>query len=58
MDKKAEMDDWQSVVETTYEITKIMFGRGKTYDLTIANTLGIAGEYQVLIHNMHFHRIK
>ena len=58
MDKKAELDDWQSVVETTYGITKIMFGRGKAYDLTIAKTLGIAGEYQVLTHNTHFHRIK
>ena len=47
MTGEGEDEEWNSIVETTYEVAKAMFGRKKAYDEIIAKGLDIAGEYQV-----------
>jgi len=46
MTERSKPEDWENIVETTFKIAETMIGRGKTYDLTIAKTLKIAGRYQ------------
>lgn len=51
MTERSIEEEWKNIVETTFKITETMFGRGKTYDLSIAKALNIAGRYQDWLDN-------
>ena len=40
-------DDWDAIVETTYDVANQHYSMGEPYDFILARVLRVAGEYQV-----------
>ena len=47
MSDSSEDEEWDSVVESTCKVVNNKAAHGLAYDLTIAKTLNVAGNYQV-----------
>ena len=43
-------EDWEAVVDTTYNVVEEQLGRGTAFDSTLARTLQVHGLYEVNIN--------
>ena len=44
-------DDWQEIIDITYNVVEEQVGRGKRFDQTLARVLQVAGPYMVSKRN-------
>ena len=42
-------EDWENVIETTYDVVEEQLARSRAFDRTLARTIGVAGLYEVYI---------
>ena len=42
-------DDWEDVIETTYDVVEDQLGRSRAFERTLARTIGVAGLYEVYL---------
>ena len=40
-------EDWENVIETTYDVVDDQLARSRAFDRTLARTIGVAGLYEV-----------
>ena len=40
-------EDWENVIETTYDVVEDQLARSRAFDRTLARTIGVAGLYEV-----------
>ena len=46
---KALNENWEMIINTTYEVCEDQMGRGKNFVDTLAKALNIAGDFQVTL---------
>ena len=53
-------EDWENVIDTTYDVVEDQLARSQAFDRTLARTIGVAGLYEVylwLLCKMSYYRI-